>query len=186
MSRFILAEAAESRSGVGLDDNNSDDEEIMLERSLRSKRPGPVISDSESGDDAITPKRFRRSSHSVRFRHVLQQKNAEANKENHQLSSESTEKEDVDGDHELLMDEVKKNTELLFRILERMKKTEGRLRVVESQLKQSRPSESSSSSTPVRARSRNVPDEVRVSTIGLLAWIGGVSCVNYCMVPRNL
>ena len=60
-----------------------------------------------------------------------------------------------------LVKEMKRNNELLLDILDRVKKTEGRLRVVENQLKDHVPS--SSSSTPAKQRFREVPDEVRVS-----------------------
>ena len=56
---------------------------------------------------------------------------------------------------------MKRNNELLLDILDRVKKTEGRLRVVENKLKDHVPS--SSSSTPAKQRFREVHDEVRVS-----------------------
>ncbi len=63
-------------------------------------------------------------------------------------------------DHIGVEEELRKNNELLKDMLEKMKKTEGRLKAVESKLKEG---DHNSSATPSRQRFREVPDEVRVS-----------------------
>ncbi len=65
------------------------------------------------------------------------------------------------------MQELKKNNELLADVLDRVKKTEGRLKILESHLKE----QSNTSSSPATLRSREVPDEVRVSTVSYLCQI---------------
>ncbi len=66
-----------------------------------------------------------------------------------------------------LVQELKKNNELLADVLDRVKKTEGRLKILESHLKE----RSNTSSSPATLRSREVPDEVRVSTVSYLCQI---------------
>lgn len=56
--------------------------------------------------------------------------------------------------------ELKKQSELLTDILDRVKKNERRLQIMEDRVKEP---ESDKSATPVRQRSREIPDEVRVS-----------------------
>lgn len=60
--------------------------------------------------------------------------------------------------NDTLVKEVRRSNELLLSLVERVKKTEKRLKVVETQLK----NPASSSATPSRTK-RDVPDEVRVS-----------------------
>ena len=62
-----------------------------------------------------------------------------------------------------IMSEVKKSNDLLLTLVNRLKKTEARLRVVESSIKNS--SSSSSSTSGSSSRTKDVPAEVRVSVV---------------------
>ena len=81
-----------------------------------------------------------------------------------------------------IMSEVKKSNELLLSLVSRLKKTEARLRVVESSLKNS--SSSSSTSGSSSSRRKGVPAEVRVSACqGVPNTFVIMQSINYILFP---
>ena len=62
-----------------------------------------------------------------------------------------------------ILEELQKTNDVIKELVSKVKKTDKRVRAMEEQLKAGASSSSSSSSTPKRNRSRDVPDEVRVS-----------------------
>lgn len=66
-----------------------------------------------------------------------------------------------------VLEELKKTNAIMTSLAEKVKKTERRVRAMEVEMK-SQNSGLSSSSTPKRARKRDVPDEVRVSCSSLI------------------
>lgn len=164
----------ESEDIIYSDDEDGDINLSSFCRGMR-KRSYQTLEDSESDEEIIQSTSKERSTTSkgrstaANPRRIFERPGNPC-----QLQLQSNKENVDDSGHQALMSEVQKSNKLLLCLVNRVKKTEKRLKEVEDHLKNSPNSSSSSGSTPTR-RKRDVPGEVRVS--------GESLCDASCQVP---
>lgn len=156
MAVYISSEASEINHSQAADESEAEGSDPGVGYTTPKRGRRYFSSDDEELETIMSKLRKKKQKVSA-SRKTLQSGRDKENRSSAQMSPQA----EKNGSNSELVKEMKRNNELLLDILDRVKKTEGRLRVVENQLKDHVPS--SSSSTPAKQRFREVPDEVRVS-----------------------
>ena len=112
-----------------------------------------------------TPKRTMLPSLVNRSKRILDSSSSESEGEGTTLRKKKTKSSGSAVGEDNLLEELKKTNAIMMDLAKKVKATERRVRDMEVEIKSQ---SSSSSSTPKRSRKRDVPDEVRVSSVCLV------------------